>query len=208
MLRGLFVLAAGSAVAFGLLFLMQALIASGQSAMTAAPTGRVVDFVRVEREETVERRQSKPERPSRPEALPPDAPQPSLEQAGELGARSFAVVDDAPVEVGRLDFQVGAGFGIAAGSADGDYVPLVRVAPMYPPQAQARNVEGWVILELTVTETGAVRDPRVVESEPSDIFDRAAINAALKFKYKPRIVNGKPIEVQGVRYKMTFRLVD
>ena len=59
-----------------------------------------------------------------------------------------------------------------------------------------------------MTKTGAVKDVRVVEYHPSTIFNRAAIKAALKFKYKPRIVNGEPIEVQGVLNRITFRLED
>ena len=206
MLTKLIAVAAGSVVTFGLFFLMQALIASGQSAMTDAVSRRVVDFVRVEREETLERKQSKPKRPSNPEAPPPDAPQPSIDQSADIGGRAIGGLENVPVAAGRIDFDIGTGFGVAAGSADGDYMPLVRVAPIYPRRARERNIEGWVILELTVTETGAVRDPHIISFEPSEIFNRAAINAALKFKYKPRVVNGKPIEVRGVRYKMTFVL--
>jgi protein TonB len=208
MLTKLIAAAAGSAVTFGLFFLMQALVASGHSALTDAVAARPVDFVRVEREETLERRQSRPSRPSSPEAPPPDAPQPSIDRSADIGGQAIGELESVPVAAGRLDFDIGTGFGVAAGSADGDYMPLVRVAPIYPRRARARNIEGWVILELTVSETGSVKDPRVISYHPSEIFNRAAINAALKFKYKPRVVNGKPIEVRGVRYKMTFKLVD
>ena len=59
-----------------------------------------------------------------------------------------------------------------------------------------------------MTSTGAVRDPVVIEAKPPGIFDRAAINAALKFKYKPKVVNGEPIEVAGVRNLIKFELQD
>jgi protein TonB len=202
----LLALGAGLAAAFALLFLMQALIASGEQALTSGVTKRVVDFVRVEREETLERRQSKPQRPSKPEAAPPDAPQPSLNQTADVGTQALGALGAGPVDVGSLDFDLGTGFGVGAGTADGDYMPLVKVQPSYPRRAQTRGIEGWVIVELTVTETGGVRDPHVVSAEPSGVFDKAAIEAALKFKYKPRVVNGKAIEVRGVRYKMTFVL--
>jgi protein TonB len=208
MLNKLIAVAAGLVVTFGLLFLMQGLIATGQSAMTEAVTTHVVDFVRVQRAETLERRESKPERPSNPEAPPPDAPQPSLNQNVDNPGQAVGGLEIAPVSAGQIDFDIGTGFGVVAGSADGDYLPLVRVAPMYPRRAEQQNIEGWVILELTVTETGSVKDVRVISCHPSDIFNRAAVNAALRFKYKPRVVNGKPIEVRGVRYKMTFQLVD
>ena len=197
---------AGSAVTFGLFFLMQALIASGQSAMTQNPGGRVVDFVRVEREETLERRRSKPQRPSNPEAPPPDAPQPSLDQIADLGGPAGPGLGGTPVAMGSVDMDIGAGFGVAAGTADGDYLPIVKVAPIYPFRALERGVEGYVILEFTVTATGSVEDARVIECEPSTIFNRAAIKAALKFKYKPRIIDGVAIEVRGVLHKLTFLL--
>lgn len=202
----------GAAVAFGLFFLMQALIASGHSAITGTERVRIVDFVRVQREETVEHKRSKPQRPPNPDEAPPDAPQPSVADSVDSGGTQAIGVGEAEAtlaDAGDLNFDIGTiGFGIAPGSADGDYVPLVRVAPIYPRRAEERGTEGWVILELTVTETGAVKDPRVISCYPSDIFNKAALEAALKFKYKPRVVNGKPIEVRGVRYKMTFEMAN
>jgi protein TonB len=65
-----------------------------------------------------------------------------------------------------------------------------------------------VVLEFIVTKTGAVRDPVVIEAKPPGIFDRSAINAALKFKYKPKVVNGDAIDVAGVRNRITFELAD
>ena len=71
----------------------------------------------------------------------------------------------------------------------------------------SRGLEGYVIVEFTVTGTGTVRDVTVVEST-SSLFERAAVEAAKKFKYKPRVVDGRSIEVQGVRNKITFQLED
>jgi periplasmic protein TonB len=62
-----------------------------------------------------------------------------------------------------------------------------------------------VILEYTVTKQGTVRDPVVIESS-SSLFERAAIQSALRYKYKPRVVDGQPIEVPGVRTRITFEL--
>jgi protein TonB len=200
----------GAVVAFGLLFLMQALIASGQSAITETKSTRIVDFVRVQREETIESKRSKPDRPPDPDEPPPQAPQPSMDHGSDMaqGAQAVQVTHDAPVPVSSVDVNVTPGFGIVAGSADGDYLPIVQVAPAYPRRALERGTEGYVIVEFTVTKTGAVRDPVVVEYHPSTIFNKAALAAALKFKYKPRIVNGEPIEVHGVLNKITFRLED
>jgi protein TonB len=212
MLRVIVAVVSGSLVAAGLLFLMQALIASGQAAITETKSTRIVDFVRVRREERLESKRAKPDRPPNPDEPPPEAPQPSMDDASAdmSGAVQTveAAVHTAPVEVADVGFSVGPAFGVAAGTADGDYLPIVKVAPVYPQRAIDRGIEGYVIVEFTVTKTGSVRNPRVVEYYPSEIFNKAALAAALKFKYKPRIVNGEPIEVHGVLNKITFVLED
>jgi len=210
MLRVIIAVILGSFAATGLLFLMQALVASGQTAITHQTNVRVVDFVRVKREERLESKRAKPDRPPNPDDAPPEAPQPSMDSTADLG-ESTQIVEashNAPVPAADVNIAVSPGFGITAGSADGDYLPIVKVAPVYPRRAQDRGIEGYVIVEFTVTKTGAVRDPRVVECEPSTIFNKAALDAALKFKYKPRIVNGEAIEVHGVLNKITFKLED
>ena len=133
-----------------------------------------------------------------------------MDNAADLGdgAATVQAVQNAPVPVGDVDIAVSPGFGIIAGSADGDYLPIVKVAPVYPRRAVDRGIEGYVIVQFTVTKTGAVRDPVVVEYHPSTIFNKAALAAALKFKYKPRIVNGEAIEVHGVLNRITFQLED
>ena len=82
------------------------------------------------------------------------------------------------------------------------------MAPQYPRRAQTRGIQGYVILEYIVTKTGAVRDPVVVDAKPPGIFNRAAINAALKYKYKPKVVNGEAIDVAGVKTRITFELAE
>jgi len=210
MLRTLIAVILGSFVAAGLLFLMQALIASGQTAITDEPKTRIVDFVRVKREERLESKRAKPDRLPNPDDAPPEAPQPSMDNTADLGdsVRTIVASSNAPVPVSDVNIAVSPGFGITAGSADGDYLPIVKVAPIYPRRAIDRGIEGYVIVEFTVTKTGAVRNPKVVEYEPSTIFNKAALAAALKFKYKPRIVNGEGIEVHGVLNKITFILED
>jgi protein TonB len=94
-------------------------------------------------------------------------------------------------------------------SGDGEYLPIVKVAPIYPRRAQTRGITGFCIVTYTVTTTGAIRDPFVgdeTDCSPRGIFERASIKAALKFKYKPRVVDGEPIEVAGVQNKFTYEL--
>jgi protein TonB len=194
------VIAIAAAINWGLLFVMQVLIATGKKELFDSDTMHFVDFVRVKREETVERKKPKPRKPPEPDQPPPDVPQPQQDNINpEAGTVSVA-----PVQV-SAELDIG---GIGLGSADGDYLPIVKVAPIYPRRALSRGIEGWVLLEFTVTKTGTVANARVVEADPAGIFDKAAVDAALKFKYKPRVVDGEPIDVQGVLHRITFKLED
>jgi len=91
--------------------------------------------------------------------------------------------------------------------AEGDYLPIVRVAPVYPARALSRGLEGYVDLSFTVTTTGTVRDP-VVMFSTSSLFERAALRAVLKFKYKPRVVDGVPVDVPNVKTRISFKIED
>ncbi|MDE0190262.1 MAG: energy transducer TonB [Gammaproteobacteria bacterium] len=87
-------------------------------------------------------------------------------------------------------------------------LPIVKVAPVYPDEAVREGIEGHVLLEFVVTESGAVRDPVVLEAEPPGVFDQAALDAVGKFKYKPKVVDGEPVEITGVRNRFTFEFSD
>ncbi|MDE0444121.1 MAG: energy transducer TonB [Gammaproteobacteria bacterium] len=87
-------------------------------------------------------------------------------------------------------------------------LPVVKVVPIYPDRAIKEGIEGHVLLEFVVTETGAVRDALVVEAKPSGVFEQAALQAVAKFKYKPRIVGGEPVETAGVRNRFAFEISD
>lgn len=197
--RYAFGLVLGVVTTFALFLLMQALIKSDKSPFDEAYSGRIVDFVRLEEDIDIQTKTRKPKPPPPPDEPPPDMPRPDLD----------ASVDSQGVAIGALDVSVDLNVGGTGGfSSDGEYLPIVKVAPVYPRRAQTRGIEGYVLLEFVVTKTGAVRDPVVIESKPPGVFDRAALQAALKFKYKPKVVNGEPIDVAGVRNRITFELQD
>ena len=188
--------AVGGGVTFGLLFIMQLLIATGEEAVTDAERFRMDEFVRVERNEVIETKKQKPEKPPEPE-IPPEMPEP---QNSNQFDNSMAVSVSAPTTQVNLNVS-GVGFGVS----DGEYLPIVKVAPVYPSRALSRGLEGYVIVEFTVTQAGATKDVFVVEST-SSLFERAAVEAAYKFKYKPRVIDGVAVEVPGVRNKITFEI--
>lgn len=89
-----------------------------------------------------------------------------------------------------------------------DYTTIRNVSVSYPQRALQRGIEGYVILEYTVDETGSVIDPVVIESKPMGIFDRAAIEASSKFVYEPKVVDGEAVRTEGVKHRVEFELED
>ena len=189
-------------VTFALLWGMQALISGGNNALTEAPRGNVLDFIRLKKEQDVTKKERKPQKPAKPKTPPPPMVQPQMQQANP---NADAVSSSFSAGI-QADSSLTGGLNLETG--DGDYLPIVKVAPIYPRRAQSRGIEGYVIVEFIVTKNGSVRDPVVIAAEPASIFDRAAMDAALKFKYKPRVVDGVAMEVAGVQNKISFQIGD
>jgi protein TonB len=87
------------------------------------------------------------------------------------------------------------------------YIPVYVPQPQYPRRAQAQGKEGYAVVEVTIKTVGDVRDTVMVEEFPEGWgFGKAALKAAGKLKYSPKIVDGVPQEVSGVLYKFTFQM--
>ena len=186
----------GGVVTFGLLMLMRAVIANPEAAVEDGMEGHIVELVQVLEDQDVQVEDRLPEPPPPPDEPPPELPPPSVDSAVSVG-----------IDIGAVQVKTTVDLGDATGfSRDGEYLPIMKVQPIYPRRALSRGLEGFVMLEFVVTETGSVRDPVVIDAQPPGIFNRAAIQAALKFKYKPKMVDGKPVAVAGVRNKITFEL--
>ena len=186
----------GLAATLILFFLMQALIKSDMNPFTDPGKGQVLQFVRLQEEVEVPPRRDRIKPPPPPDEMPPDRPKPDYDIDVGVG------IEIVPLTIKReRGGPIGPGF-----KADGEYLPIVKVKPVYPRRAQQRGIEGYVLLEFVVTTSGAVRDPVVVEAQPPGVFDQSAIRAALKFKYKPKVANGEAMEVSGVRNLIKFEL--
>ena len=150
------------------------------------------------------------DKPEEPEEQPEDIAQPELDLAPLAGV-------DVSVPKPKANFAGGGSF-----FRDGEYIPLFKVVPIYPRRAQERGTMGYALVEFTITETGSVEDANTIEgycsnSNPSDpstefrpctMFNSASARAALKLKYKPKIVDGKAVPVSGVLHRFTYILDD
>lgn len=187
-------------VTLAIALFMEEVIATDRAKLGEVGVRHFVDFVRIDREEAIQRKERRREPPPPAEA-PPIEIAPARRESFDPALTSV----DIPAVSSPVDISIrGLGWQVL----EGEYLPLVKIAPFYPQYAVAQGLEGHVIVEFTVTTRGTVRDVVVIEAEPKGVFEKSAIDAALKFKYRPRVVGGAPIEVRGVRNLFRFELTD
>ena len=188
------------AITFGLFFFMQFLISMSEERGASVTKGPVIEFVRLKRDSELQtRKREMPKKEKPPE--PPPPPDLKMAQNDAPSADSLAIAAPA-IDVNP---DLAGGLSLGTGSGDSESVPIVRVQAIYPMRARERGIEGWVLVEFTITATGTVRDPVVLEADPPRIFDRAALRAIKKWKYRPRVVEGVAVE-RVERNRLTFEL--
>lgn len=200
LLRLLVMAFAGVLVAGFLTWFMFVLIQFGEQSVDDSKRVHILDFVRLKREEASVTKERRAERPQTNEA-PPAPAAPDLSDAqGQVDAIG---ISNLPAQV---DMALNIG-GIGAGISEGEFLPIVKVAPVYPPSAANRGIEGHCMVEYSVTATGATKNIHVVEDQCSySGFRKPSVAAAARFKYKPRIINGVAVEVERVRNNFVFTL--
>jgi protein TonB len=156
-----------------------------------------IDFSRMRRDTEVQtKRDEKVQREKPPPA--PEMPKMSFSTAGiENNVATLTPVVDARGAMTRMSMSAGS---------DRDVIPLVRIAPDYPPRALSRGLEGWVQVQFTITPTGTVKDPVVVNAEPKGMFDDAALKAIARWRYNPKVEGGVAVERVGVQTIIRFQL--
>jgi protein TonB len=191
-------MAVAAGVTFCVALMMQGLISSGGSVIEENDFGKLVEFVHVQQDDDIQTKSRQPKKPP----VPPQEPEKPEMSKPEFD-RTSSDMDIAGLDLGA-DLSVDAG--LAGSGGDGEYLPIVKVAPQYPRRAAQKGIEGYVVLEFTVSKLGTVVEPKVIEADPPNIFNRAAISAAKKFKYKPKIENGEAVAVTGIRNIIRFEL--
>jgi len=157
---------------------------------------KIADLVQPDEEIQLETTVPKPDKVEDPEEPPPEMEMMQIDLNMDTDIENTA-------PLAAVDIAISSS-GMSSG--DGEYLPIVKVAPIYPRRAQTRGISGYCIVEYTVTASGAIRDPVAVDCQPEGVFEKASVKASLKFKYKPRVVDGEPIEVAGVQNKFTYEL--
>ena len=199
-MRYLISLALGFLVAIGLFGLMNHLINNEDRELVQGDDLRMVEFVRVKRDETIkEKKREVPKKP--PPKRPP--PPPELKVSQTVDKPNIPKVD---MDIPKLDMNLNLAGGTALGqfaqagaAQDGALVPLATFPPQFPRKAIQGGIEGWVEVEFTVTERGTVTDVKILKAKPRRIFNAAAKKTIKKWKFRPKMVDGKPVSARATQ---------
>lgn len=198
--RWLISMAMAAGITLGLFYFMQFLIATGEQLDERVNVVRIVDATMPDIEMEVIEEIDRPEPIQEIDQETPDVPDRQVNLDGGPALN---------IERTQVDVNAGLDIGGAQISAtDGDYLPLVAIAPQYPTRAAQRGIEGWCLVSFTVDPQGNVLEDtiEVVDAEPANIFDRSSIRAAARFKFQPRVEQGQGVQVPGVQYLFRYQL--
>ena len=190
-----------------LLFLLMPLLIdpapSTSNIETIVPQVNVIRMKRPDSE--VRRKPPTPPKPPEPQKMrkPDDAPKQPMRQKLTLpfqvnprlpgGPNSLVLppLESAPmVNTGALQGT------FSVGQLDGPLTTLVRVPPVYPVQARRRGIQGWVKVAFIVDESGLVRDIKILDADPKDLFDHSVERCVSGWRFKPGTVDGMPVKAK------------
>lgn len=185
---------AGSGATLAILFAMNALIEFGPAVTVDVRERDQLEFIRVVREPELPPEEPPPTRPP----APPPVPETILPGSESTGG---------PILVAHAAEKPDAEFGdtLAIAVNDGPLVAVLRVQPTYPNRAITQGIEGYVVVEFTVTPEGTTAGHRVVESSHG-MFEPAAIRAAERFRFRPRVIDGVAVATHGIRNRFRFEM--
>jgi protein TonB len=196
----------GILVALLLFLLMHSLISGRSTVERDADSSVRLDFIKVNQDEIENLKKRAPPPKPEPPKKPPPPPKMTVNEADR------PTQNMPQIEMPKVSLGVSAGSGPYLGNwsagdpaAEGDVIPIVRIEPQFPREALIKGIAGWVEIEFTIEPDGTVSKPRVIASEPPRIFDRNAIRAIYKWKFKPRIVDGQPVARQATQ-RLDFNL--
>lgn len=196
---------AGGLVTLALFTLMHLMVSAGGDAIDKSERMQAVDFIRLKKDSDLETRERrKPPPPEKPKEPPP--PKMKVETKPEPQKQT----PDIPFKMNlNMAGMSGGPFigNFTAGeiSGDSELIPLVAIAPQYPRNAARDGIEGWVDVEITINGDGSVKAARAINAKPRGVFESAAVQAAYKSRFRPKIVDGKGVEAKGIRrYNFTL----
>ena len=189
-------------ITLSLFYFMQALIATGGDLEQNLSIVKIVDATMPDIAMEVVEEIDKPEPIEDNTEVPEEAPE-----------RQINLSEGPAINIDRGGIEIDTGLELSNASisaTDGDYLPLVAIAPQYPTRAAQRGIQGWCLVSFTVDGLGNVVEEtiEVIDAEPQSIFDRSSERAAARFKFQPRVIDGVGVDVPGVQYLFRYQLED
>jgi protein TonB len=188
-------LAFGTAFMLLLFWVMWALVSVPVDVAEMRQATRV-EFTRMRQDTEAQKKQQEKPQPDKPPPVP-EVPQIDFAKGSvENNVAQLTPTVDANSAMSKMKMTAGS---------DRDIVPLVRINPDYPPRALSRGIQGWVIVQFTISATGTVKEQIVVDSS-NKIFEDAALKAIGRWRYNPKVEEGVAVERKGVQTKLVFQL--
>lgn len=147
----------------------------------------------------------RPEPPKRKPSKTPPQPLPGLDAglAGlDFGLPQF---DASELEMGEGLLGDGSDLVMTDDTVDQAPRPIVQTRMQYPPRAKAQGITGYVVFNLLISPTGQVEQVRVLEAQPSGVFEAVAQAAVQQWKFEPASYKGENVRVWA-RQKVRFDL--
>ncbi len=140
-----------------------------------------------------------------PPAVAPSAGNALPLRPSTVDTREVPTVDMPPVEIAFQGGPIGP-FAAPELAQSNSAMPLYQAQPNYPMTAASQGIEGWVLLQYDVDTSGGLSNIKVVDAQPRRTFDREAVAALKKWKFRPAMDNGQPMSVKGQTVKIEFNL--
>jgi len=186
----------GIVIALFVFWVMQWMISPSVEKKSRSDQVAMVDFIRSMKDTSSESKQRNAKEPPKPK-MPPTLEAPQLQQAAsqKLELPMPSINSSLSSFKGDAMGSMLSGYGVG----DSDVIPLVEVQPRYPERAKSRKIEGYVVVRLVISKEGTVEDVEIIDAKPKGLFEREVQRAAYRYRFKPRLVDGKPVPQQATK---------
>ena len=193
--------------------LMQQMLNQEKQLIKTIPDLKGLDFVRLIRDSEPEKKRYETKTPKKPEPPRQKPPPPKLQQMDIRKPQVAPIAMPSPRLQTHLNLNDALYLGVLHKAApiaqsvavDEEVIPLVRIAPQYPARAARLGIEGWVKMSVLIDSQGRVESVTVIEAKPERIFNRAAIKAIKRWRFRPKVVNGQAVS-RTAEQQINFKL--
>ena len=197
----------GLTASLGIFYFMSLLVSTGKNPKSPENQSLRIEFLLNTPLDELELRSRRLPQKPKEEEPPPETPKLKVRQ---MEMEKPKLTASLPQLEFPDDFQSDSqgAFVSGQGVRDSDVTPVFRMNPVYPLKARLKKIEGFVKLKFDITKTGQTDNISVIQARPPQIFNSNAIRAVRKWKYKPKIENGKAVRQNNLRITVEFNFND